>query len=98
MKVVLYKKENAIPDSHLLVDIKYLDSGKQVEKLIDALHANGWIECSGSVYDQKLADYVLRFQLANLDRLNWNFWWHKFYHKGRLVDAETRAILNKRLK
>lgn len=98
MKVVLYPKAQAVPDTHLLVDVKYLDSGKQVEKLVYALKASGWDECEGSVYDQKLADYVLRYQKANLSRLSWNFWWHVYYHKGRLVDEETRQALNNLLK
>src|SRR3990167_6368144 len=42
MKVVLYKKEQAVPDSYLLVDIKIGDTGKQVQKLLNALASVGW--------------------------------------------------------
>ena len=98
-KIVLYSKYRAIPDEYLLVDIKYLDAGKQVEKLINALVQLGWTDCKDwyPVLDDRLATYVLRFQLANLSRLSWSFWWAAFYYKGRLVDQETRSVINNNL-
>lgn len=98
-KIVLYKKDVAIPDAHLLVDIKYLDTGKQVQKLINALVANGWVECKDwhDVYDQRLTDYVFRFQKANLSRFSWEWLWALFVDKGRKVGPGTREILNKKL-
>jgi hypothetical protein len=97
MKVMLYPIAQAVPDEHLLVDIKFLDSGKQVEKLINALVANGWNECKdwSATYDWSLAEYVFRFQLANLPRNTWAYWFCVFYYRGQLVDFETRQCLNK---
>ncbi len=99
-KVMLYPRAQAVPDAQLLVDIKYLDSGRQVEKLIAALVNAGWIKCADwpAVYDQRLADFVFKYQLANLPRNNWTFYWHLLYYKGRLVDSATRETLNNLIK
>lgn len=96
MKVVLYKKEVAIPDEALLVDIKYLDGGKQVEKLKNALHKLGWMPDTSKYqgYDQKLANLVLNFQKANLPHASWAYFWAVFFDRGRVVDQATRDIIN----
>lgn len=96
MKVMLYPREVAIPDDHLLADIKFGDTGPQVQRLINALVKVGWTECAAwpPVYDQRLADHVFKFQLANLPRQTWAFWWAVGYYRGKLVDVATRNIIN----
>lgn len=101
MKVMLYPKEQAIPDKHLLVDIKWMDSGKQVVKLREALLSLGWYEAKGlpdMFAGDKWAQVVLNYQKANLSRLSWSYWFAIMYHKGKLVDQETRNVINSSLK
>lgn len=94
-KIVLYKRETAIPDSHLLVDIKYLDGGKQVEKLKSALNKLGWLPViPQGGYDKELVKVVFNFQKANLPRTGWAFWLALFYNKGTVVDSATREVIN----
>lgn len=99
MKVMLYPKEQAVSDDALLVDVKYLDSGRQVEKLRNALIRNGWIEAEQlpNSYDNTMANLVFKFQKANLNRLSWEYFWAVFYYKGKLVGPGMREILNKNL-
>ncbi len=99
-KIVLYKKEQAVPNEWLLVDIKKGDSGKQVEKLRKALYALGWLYPDPKTlmpYDDELALVVLNYQKANLSRASWAFWWALFFYRGTLVESETRAAINKSL-
>src|SRR3990167_2152318 len=99
MKIVLTPKEQAIDSDTLLVDIKFGEYGKQVERLSRALVRVGWREAEGAVvYDQKLADVVLKFQKANLSHFSWTYYWHAFYYKGKWVDLATREIINNLLK
>jgi len=98
-KIVLYKKPKTNTDNLLLFNIKFGDSGKEVEKLINALELVGWrlnVRRSNIyVYDAEIAELVFRFQLANLERGTWSFWWATFYYRGKLVDSRTRDVINK---
>ena len=98
-KIVLYKKAEAIPDEHLLVDIKYLEGGKQVEKLKRALQKLGWMPDMTQYpgYDLKMAELILNFIKANKDYLDWNYWSHVFHHRGKFVDSYVRCLINKSL-
>ena len=107
MKVVLYKKEQAVPDEDLLVDLKLGDTGRQVEKLLDALDSLGWkleVKQTVFVYDLKVADLVMRFKLAG--PLSYSYWarqWERFGpadwgYRGRRVDSGTREYINKLIK
>ena len=95
-KIVLYKRENAVPDAYLLVDVRYLDGGPRVEKLKRALNALGWMPDMNAYpgYDQKLADLVLNFQKANLSHTSWAYYWAIFFYRGRMVDEATREVIN----
>lgn len=103
-KIVLYKKEQALDPDTLLVDIKFGDHGPQVLKLKRALKRLGWVldgveaQDGWDMYNDKIAELVFNFQLANLDRRTWSFWWAFFYYRGRLVDSVTREIINNDLK
>ncbi len=98
-KIVLYKKEQSVPDNWLLVDIRYLDSGRQVEKLIDALHLFGWAKNIdiNAPYDKILAEAVLNFQRGNLSHTSWAYWWAILYYKGKFVGRDTRELINRYL-
>mgnify|MGYP001576703851 FL=1 len=102
MKVVLYKKEQAVPDDALLVDIKMGDTGKQVEKLLNALDKLNWrlsIKRSNIyVYDLEVADLVSRFKLANTCKGIWARMWERYVFKGRDVVQWEREIINKLIK
>lgn len=99
-KIVLYRKEQAIPDKHLLVDIKWMDSGKQVVKLREALVSLGWYEAKGlpdTFVGDAWAQVVWNFQKANLSRMTWA-WWEALWYKGKRVDQATRNVINNRIK
>jgi hypothetical protein len=104
MKVVLYKKEQAIPDEALLVDLKLGDTGRQVEKLLNALDKLNWrlpIKRSNIyVYDLEVANLVSRFKLSNTFGINsyWARMWERYYYKGRSVVQWEREIINKLIK
>lgn len=100
MKVMVYLKEEEVPDEDLLVDIKYLDSGKQVLKLKNALVNLGWHEAADmpETLDARFAELVLRFQKANLSRTSWAYWFAVMYYRGTLVDKATREYINAALK
>ena len=95
MKVVLYPRTEAIPDEHLLVDINYLDAGRQVEKLKNALNKLGWLlkPSEYPAYDLKLAEVVLNFQKATLSHFSWAYWW-ALYYRGKKVYYATREVIN----
>ena len=99
MKVVLYKKEQAVPDTHLLIDIKFGDSGRQVEKLLNALDKLNWrlsVKRSNVyVYDLEVADLVMRFKLANTCPSYWARMWERYFFKGREFNASDRDYINK---
>lgn len=97
MKIVLYKKTEAIDPDALLVDIKYGEMGPKVLKLKRVLKRLGWFTDEGDFYETKLKQVVFNFQLANLERTKWAFWFHKFFYKGEWVDSETREVINKAL-
>lgn len=94
MKVVLYPKEQAVPDEHLLVDIQLLDSGKQFEKLKAAFIKLGWTEAGQfNAYSYGFAKVVFNFQKANFSHLSFAFW-RAFFNQGRVVDKDTREVIN----
>ena len=99
MKVVLYKKELAVPDDFLLVDIRLGDTGKQVEKLLNALDKLNWrlsIKRSDIfVYNSEVADLVMRFKLANTCPNFWGRILERYLYKGREINARERDIINK---
>lgn len=109
IKVVLYKKELSVPDEWLLVDLKYGDTGRQVEKLKDALIKLGWgydfidgkrVEILAhwpNTYDSKLAGLISRFKLGNVCNGVWERIWERYLHKGTTVDFRTREYINKTL-
>lgn len=88
---------DALPDNTLFSNLKYGDSGKQVEKLLQALANVGWRpdvkKGSPFLYDNDVAELVFNFQLANLPRNKWPFWWALF-NRGKLVDFATREVIN----
>jgi len=102
MKVMLYPKAQAVPNSHLLVDIKYLDSGKQVEKLLNALDQLNWrlpIKRSNLfVYDDEVADLVMRFKMSNTLDSYWGRLLERYLYKGREVNARDRKYINQLIK
>lgn len=102
MKVVLYKKEQAIPDEALLVDIKLGNTGRQVEKLLNALDKLNWrlsVKRSNIfVYDLEVADLVMRFKMANTLNSFWGRVLERYLYKGREVNAWDREIINKLIK
>ena len=105
LKLVLYKRDKAVPDNHLLVDIHYLDSGKQVQKLREALIKLGWgfhrkngyavddVKDWPDVLDDRLAGRVLDYQKGNFSHMSIAFW-KAFFNRGRIVDADTRDVIN----
>ena len=99
MKVVLYRKDQAIPNEALLVDINYGDSGRQVEKLLNALDKLNWrlsIKRSNLFYyDNEVADLVMRFKMANTCPTYWARMWERYVYKGRSVVQRERDIINK---
>lgn len=97
MKIVLYKKEEALDPDILFENIKYGQWGDQVLKLKRALNRLGWTTGLGDLYDTRLATVVYNFQLANLPRSSWSFFWAVFYYKGKFVDETTRSVINKSL-
>ncbi len=102
MKVVLYKKEQAVSDEALLVDIKLGDTGRQVEKLLNALDKLNWrlpIKRSNIyVYDLEVADLVSRFKRANTCPNYWARMWERYVYKGRDVVQWEREIINNLIK
>lgn len=99
MKIVLTPREKALDPDTLLVNLKYGDHGSQVLRLKRALKRLGWgvrfpID-EGDIYNDALARLVLKFQKAHLSRLSWPYYFHKFFHKGELVDLPTRKVINK---
>jgi len=98
MKVMLYPKEQALDPDTLLVDLKFGDKGSQVLRLKRALTRLGWFSNEGDIYDDNLVKVVFNYQLANLNRYGWNWWWHFFYYRGKLVDETTREGINNNLK
>ena len=103
MKVVLYPKEQAIPDSYLLVDIKFGDTGRQVEKLLNALRQLGWRLNTPNrsnifVYDLEVTDLVMRFKLANTCPNYWGRILERYLYRGREVNEREREIINNLIK
>jgi len=102
MKVMLYPKEQAIPDNFLLLDIRYGDTGKQVEKLLNALDLLNWrLDIKRSniyVYDLEVADLVMRFKMANTCPTFWGRVLERFLYKGREVNGWDREIINNLIK
>ena len=102
MKVVLYKKEQAVPDEALLVDLKLGDTGRQVEKLLNALDKLNWrlpVRRSNIyVYDLEVADLVSRFKRANTCPNFWSRMWERYVYKGRDVVQWEREIINNLIK
>ena len=102
MKVVLYPKEQAISDNLLLVDIFKGQSGRQVEKLLNALDKLNWrlpVKRSNVfVYDDQVADLVMRFKLANTLDSKWGKLLERYLYKGREVNAWDRKIVNNLIK
>ena len=96
MKVLLTPREQAPDPDSLFVDLKYGDFGPSIAKLKRALIRCGWAEAKDlpDFYDDKVANYVHRFFLANLDTYSWAWWWEKFYYRGRLVDKARRDVIN----
>ena len=102
MKVVLYKKEQAVPDKALLVDIKYGDSGRQVIKLLAALRKLGWFYKDGlesqlawDIYNDRVAELVKGFKMTNTCPNFWGRMLERYLYKGREVNARERDIINK---
>ncbi len=100
-KIVLYKREEAIPDEWLLVDLRHSDTGKQVEKLLAALRKLGWgyrqTEDWPTVYDDKVANLVSKYKLANTCEGVWARFWERYVYRGISVDSETRENINNNL-
>lgn len=104
-KIVLYKREQAISDNALLLDIKLGDTGRQVEKLLNALDKLNWrlpVRRSNIfVYDLDVAGLVMRFKLAGpLAPSYWARQWERFGsadwgYRGTRVDSVTREYINK---
>jgi hypothetical protein len=101
MKIVLTPKDQVDPD-RLLANIEYGEFGSKVTKLLRALRRLGWgygeSESWGELYDDQVKDLVFRFQLGNLPRVGWSWWWHLFFYRGRIVDEATRSVINNALK
>ncbi len=97
MKIVLYKKEQALDPDMLFLDLKFGDTGKQVLKLKRALTRLGWMSADGDVYDNDLVRTVYNYSLANLDRTGWSWWWHFLYYRGKVVNATLRDNINNNL-
>jgi len=96
MKILLTPKEKADPDE-LLVNIEYEEFGSKVLKLKKALNKLGWKVEPGDLYDDVLKEVVWKYQLANLNRFSWAWFWASFVYRGRVVDATTRESINNNL-
>lgn len=107
-KAVLFPKvttESPIDPDHLFSDLKLGDSGEKVIKLKRCLDRLGFFTSdNSSEYDEGLASVVYKYQLANLPRLSWAFWYCTVWwdgkfggHKGRIVDESTRKTINNAL-
>lgn len=96
-KIVLYKKEQSLDTDMLLVNLEYGNSGKQVLRLKRALTRLGWITGIGDIYDDDLTKVVWNYQLANLSRFSWGWWWVVWY-RGKKVEYYTRENINNNLK
>ena len=82
----------------MLIDLKQGDTGRQVEKLLNALDKLGWrlaVKRSNIyVYDLEVADLVSRFKLANICGGVWSRMWERYVFKGRDVVQWEREIIN----
>ena len=96
MKIVLYKKEQALDPDMLFINLKFGDKGNQVLKLRRALTRLGWFSADGDIYDNNLARTVWTYSLANLPRYGWSWWWAVWY-QGKRVGLDTRESINKNL-
>ena len=86
----------------LFSDLQQGDSGKQVEKLLNALDQLNWrlpVKRSNVfVYDDQVADLVMRFKLANTLDSKWGKLLERYLYKGREVNAWDRKIVNNLIK
>lgn len=104
MKILMIPKDNTVYDPKwLLLDIKIGDTGKQVQKLLNALASVGWRldspQTQSFVYDLKVADLVKRFSFANVHTfMSWDYLWEKYYYKGSEVGPKHREVINKIMK
>ena len=91
---------NESSDSNLLFsDLKLGDTGRQVERLLNALSILGWrLTTQRTVYDLEVAELVSGFKLANNPYNYWQRMWERHYFKGREVNADDRSVINKLLK
>src|SRR3990167_4167804 len=91
MKVVLYKKEDALDPDSLFIDLKFGDLGTQVLKLKRALYRLGWFSGQGDIYDEELAMVVKNYKKAGMYGDNmWLRWGEEVLYKGRPADKVTR--------
>lgn len=102
-KAVIYpvkRIEAKIEPGFLTEDIKFGESGLNVLKLKDSLNKLGWKTKDGDIYNKDLVEVVLNFQKANLNWMfNWFIAWDIFLiKKGKVVDKQTREVINKSLK
>src|SRR3990167_1848304 len=97
MKVVLYKKENSLDPDSLFTDLKLGDTGTQVLKLKRALGRLGWFSNDTNIYDDRTADTVSKYKLANLDLGAWGRFWERYLYRGNVVDSRTRESINNNL-
>ncbi len=102
MKSMIVPKDESFDPDSILFDLKYLDTGKPIEKLLRALRRLGWgygmTENWQPVYDEKVCELVLQFQKAHLPKTEWDYYWAVFYYRGRRVDPATREWINQSLK
>lgn len=104
-KGVLYPKGHNIETnppmlSPLYKDIVFGESGDQVIRLKVALRKLGWlkdISDNSSLYDERLADVVFRFQLGNIFRTPSTLS-EVFKLRGKRVGPKTREAINQGIK
>ena len=100
LKIVLYKKEQALDPDTLFVNLKYGDTGKEILKLKRALKRL-WDDREikeGDVYDNDLSRVVMNYKLANVCDGVWARMWERYLFKGREVDKAVRESINQNLK
>ena len=97
MKIVLYKKEQALDPDMLLIDLKFGDKGSQVLRLKRALTRLGWFSAEGDTYNEHLSKVVMSYKLANVHDNIWARFWEKYVYQGRNINSRDRENINNNL-
>lgn len=81
----------------LYADLKQGDSGNEVLRLKKSLAKLGWTtKDTSNQYNDNLAILVFSYQLANLPRFGWAWFWALWY-QGNRVEVSTRENINQAL-